>query len=228
MIKLHIDSVTKTFNNHPILSDVYLSCQQGEIQTLLGKNGSGKFTLLKIVFGTENADSKFVRVGDKIIRTISDRRNLINYLPQESFLPSSLKVKTLIKLFLSKENRNIVCSNEYVKPLLDKKAHLLSTGERRVIEILLVIHSEARFILLDEPFNGISPIMRDYITSYIKKMKFTKGFILTDHDYENAINLADKILFLNNGYLKTVKDKDELVGLGYLSKATFIKVYKVE
>jgi len=68
--------------------------------------------------------------------------------------------------------------------------------------------------------------VRDYIIEYIKKMKSSKGYIITDHDYENVINLADKMLYLQNGYLKEIKDKSKLVELGYITKTTYNKVLK--
>ncbi|ALM08701.1 ABC transporter ATP-binding protein [Sediminicola sp. YIK13] len=221
MSKLHIDSVTKSYNNKVILSDVFISCRKNEVKGLVGRNGSGKSTLLKIVFGTEKADFKFVRVGKKIIRNISDGRNLINYLPQDNFLPNNIKVGTIIKLFLPKKTRDILFQNKHVLPFLHKKNQDLSGGEKRIIEILIIIHSNAEFILLDEPFNGVSPIMRAYIIEYIKKMKSSKGFIITDHDYENVICLADSIVHLKNGFLKEIKDKSELVELGYLTKSIY-------
>lgn len=221
MNHLHIDSVTKSYNNKVILSDVFISCQKGEIKGLIGRNGSGKSTLLKIVFGTEKADFKFVRIGNKIIRNISDGRNLISYLPQHNFLPNNISIRTIINLFLQKENRQILFENELIKPLLNKQNQDLSGGEKRIIEILLIIHSKAQYILLDEPFNGVSPIGRDYIVEYIKSNKLSKGFIITDHDYENVINLADDIVFLHNGFLKEIKDQSELVEFGYLTKTTY-------
>lgn len=225
MNKLHIDSVTKSYDNKVILSDIFISCETGEIKGLIGRNGSGKSTLLKIVFGIEKPETKFVSVGNKVIGNIFDGRNLINYLPQDNFLPNSISIKSLINLFLRKENRKIVLENEYVKPLLNKKNQDLSGGERRIIEILLIIHSNAEFILLDEPFNGVSPIMRDYIIEYIRKTKPSKGYIITDHDYENVINLADSIVYLQNGFLKEIKDKSELVELGYITRTTYNNVY---
>lgn len=227
MSRLHIDSVTKSYNRKVILSDVFLSCKKGEIKGLIGRNGSGKSTLLKIVFGTEKPDTKFVRIGNKVIRNLSDGRNLINYLPQDNFLPNNISIRILINLFLNKKNRIILFENEYIKPLLDKKNQDLSGGEKRIVEILLIIHSNAEYILLDEPFNGVGPIVRDYIIAYIKKMKSSKGYIITDHDYENIINLADSIVYLKNGFLKEIKDKSELVELGYLTKTTFDNVYKI-
>lgn len=225
MRKLHIDSLTKCYDNKVILSDIFLSCEKGEITGLIGRNGSGKSTLLKIVFGTVKAESKFVRIGEKIIRNISDGRNLINYLPQDNFLPNNVKIKTLITLFLPKEIRDALFDNEHIKPLLSKQNQDLSGGEKRIVEILLVIHSNAEYILLDEPFNGVSPIFRDYIIVYIKKMKSSKGYIITDHDYENVINLSDSIFYLQNGYLKEINNKSELVELGYLSETTYKAVF---
>lgn len=223
---LHIDSVTKSYDGNVILSDIFLSCKKGEIKGLIGRNGSGKSTLLKIVFGTEKPESKFVRIGNKVIKNTSDGRNLINYLPQDNFLPNNISIKSLISLFLQKENRKIVLENPYVKPLLNKRNQDLSSGERRIIEILFIIHSSAEFVLLDEPFNGVSPIIGEYIIEYIQKMKSSKGFIVTDHAYENVINLADSIVYLQRGFLKAIKDKSELVELGYMTKTTYNAVYK--
>lgn len=225
MSTLHVDSLTKSYGDKVVLSDIFLNCGIGQIKGLIGRNGSGKSTLLKIVFGTESANTKFVRVGEKIVRNVTDGRGLINYLPQDHFLPNNVKIKTLINLFLDKENREVLFSNEHIKPLLTKKNQDLSGGERRIIEILLIVHSNAQFVLLDEPFNGVSPIIRDYIIEYIKNRKSSKGFIITDHDFENVIEIADEIEYLDNGFLKKLKDKSELVELGYLTKTTYNTVY---
>ncbi|EKF54678.1 ABC transporter ATP-binding protein [Galbibacter marinus] len=222
MNSLHVDNVVKSFNGKVILSDVFLSCQKGEIKGLIGRNGSGKSTLLKIIFGTVRADSKFVRIGDKVIKNITYGRNLINYMPQDSFLPNNISIKDLINLFLHKENRKSVLEDDYIRPLLNKKNQALSAGERRIIEVLLLINSNAEFILLDEPFNGVSPIVGDYIIDCIKKMKSSKGFIVTDHDYERVMSLADSIVYLQNGYLKKINNKSELLKLGYFPETQFI------
>lgn len=221
MSRLSIDSVTKSFGNKVVLSDVFLCCETGEIKGLIGRNGSGKSTLLKIIFAAAKAETKFVKVNQKIINNISDCKNLIGYLPQHNFLPNNVKIKSLINLFLSKESGEILFHNEYIMPLLEKRNEDLSGGEKRIVEILLIIHSNAEFILLDEPFNGVSPIVRDYIIGYIRKTKSSKGYIITDHDYENVIALADSIVFLSNGYLRNIEDTIELVELGYMSIATY-------
>ncbi|WP_053976913.1 ATP-binding cassette domain-containing protein [Mangrovimonas xylaniphaga] len=224
MNHLHIDSVSKSYDTKVILSDVYMSCKKGETVGLIGRNGSGKSTLLKIIFGIEKADFKFVRVGENIIKSVKYGRGLINYLPQDNFLPNNVSVKYLIHLFLEKAHREAVLENEYIQPLLKKQNQQLSGGEKRIVEILLMAHSNADFVLLDEPFNGLSPIMKTYVIEYINGLKSSKGFIITDHDYENVIQLADRIMYLQNGFLKSIQDLKELVTLGYMSEGVYEQV----
>lgn len=221
MSKLHVDSVRKSFKEKMLLSDIYLSCEQGEIVGLLGRNGSGKSTLLKIIFGVEPAENKFIRIENKVLRTVSDSRNLINYLPQSNFLHENLKVRILIKLFLPGNRATKLLENEHIRTMLEKKFGVLSGGEKRIVEIFLLLYSEARFILLDEPFEGVSTMVREVLMQSIYEEKGRKGFIITDHDYENVLKIADKILFLQDGILKEIKSKRELMQLGYLSAERF-------
>ncbi len=224
MSTLHIDSISKSFKNRSILSDIFLQCNKGEIVGLLGRNGAGKSTLLKIIFGTLKADYKFIKIGNKIIRNSYDSNNLINYLPQHHFLPNNTTIKTLINFFLSKDNRNMLVNNELIAPLLHKKGRQLSGGEKRLIEILLIIHSSAPFILLDEPFNGLSPIAKEYVFQYLTKMKTSKGYIITDHDYKNIISLSDKIFFLKDSYLKKINTIQELSTLEYVTATSYNEI----
>ena len=221
MKDLHVDSIRKSYQDQLILSDIFLSCKKGEIVGLIGRNGSGKSTLLKIIFGIENAENKFVRVNDKVLKSFTDSKKLINYLPQYNFLPRDIKVQNIIKLFLPRKRRIQLLKNVFIKPLLKKKFNVLSGGEKRILEILLLLSSEADFILLDEPFNGVSPLVRDIIIKNINEEKTNKGFIITDHDYENIMKIADRILFLKNASLKQITDKKDLIKYGYLTKTTY-------
>jgi len=199
---LHIDSVTKYVGNRLLLSDIFLRNKKGEIDVILGRNGSGKTTLLKIIFGIESSTAKFVKVNNKIVKSVGDSRGLVNYLPQENFLPNNINVEKLIKLFLPRRVAPEVIQNEHIQPLLKKKNRQLSGGERRIVEVMLILHSDASFILLDEPFNGVGPMVRDQIKDLIFQMKSKKGIVISDHDFENILPIADSIHFLRNGALK--------------------------
>jgi ABC-type multidrug transport system ATPase subunit len=214
--KLQLDSVQKTYDSQKILNDVYLQFSTGEVVGLLGRNGSGKSTLLKIMFGSLPADSRFLRIDENVYpssKTIND----IKYLPQDSFLIKSINVKSTIKLFLSRQYSRIVLELPLVKPLLAERVGHLSLGQRRTLEVLLLLYSESRFLLMDEPFNGLSPTSRKIISKLIKERKEHKGIIITDHDYRNVISLSDRIMLMDNGNLRKIDDLDSLIQHGYLA-----------
>ena len=216
MSKLHVDSVTKSFDLKAVLTDIFISVEKGEIIGLLGRNGSGKSTLLKIIFGSLDADNKFVRVDNKIIQSLTDRRNIINYLPQNNFLPNNLKVKSIISTFCTKEYAEIISKKTTIKDILNKNNYELSGGEKRVLEIYLIIYSNAKFILLDEPFNGVSPILKEDIKKVIIEQSKNKGIIVTDHDYRNILDISTRLVMIFDGGTKEIKDKEELMKFGYL------------
>jgi ABC-type multidrug transport system ATPase subunit len=158
MLELFVDSIQKSFGHHKILTDVFISCKPGEIIGLLGRNGAGKSTLLKIIFGSVEADNRFIRIDGKNCTQLSDRKGRLNYLPQDNFLPSHLRIKTVIDLFCRKSAKEVIQEDPHIRPFLDKKTNQLSGGERRLIEIALMMHSNSRYILIDEPFNGVEPL----------------------------------------------------------------------
>jgi len=220
MDELHVDSVIKAFGTKQVLTDVYLSCKTGEIIGLLGRNGSGKSTLLKIIFGSLKADTKFVKVNRKVINSLSDRKKLINYLPQDSFLPGHIKISTIISLFCDSENTALIKNKVFIKPLLNRKSKTLSSGEKRLVEILVIIFSDAKFVLIDEPFNGIAPIYKQEIKQMMREQSKFKGFIITDHDYRNILDIATKTILMHDGGTREIKSQHELISLGYTISKT--------
>ena len=100
---LKVDSVQLAFNDRKILQDVYLDCKQGEIIGLLGRNGSGKSSLLKIIFGTLAPSYKYVSINNEYIYR-GFHQNRIAYLPQHNYLPRGLRVHQLAKLMVATEH----------------------------------------------------------------------------------------------------------------------------
>ena len=216
MTNLHVDSITKSYDLKTIISDVYMSINQGDIVGLLGRNGSGKSTLLKIIFGSLKAENKFVRVDGQVIRNLRDGRKLINYLPQHNFLPENIKVGTIINTFCKNGVSKILLNKDSIKNNLDKKNNQLSGGERRIIEIYLILYSEANFILLDEPFNGVAPIYKEDIKQAIKEESVNKGIIITDHDYRNVLDISTRLIIIRDACTKELEDRSQLIEYGYL------------
>lgn len=217
MSKLHIDSITKSFGEKDILKDIYLNCKTGNISGLLGRNGSGKSTLFQIIFGSIKGDTQYIKLNNTILQNQFDRKNKIAYLPQYSFLPRNIKIKNLIDLFCDKENSAKISRSELVQPFLNETPNTLSGGELRIVEVLLIIYSKAEFILLDEPFHSLSPKVVAEIKTIIKQQT-DKGFIISDHQYHDVLDISDDIFLLSDGHLKPIKDLTELKRFNYLPK----------
>lgn len=215
MSKLHIDSITKSFGEKDVLKDIYLSCETASISGLLGRNGCGKSTLFQIIFGTIKGDTHYIKLNSKILKNQSDRKNRIAYLPQYSFLPKNIKIRKLIDLFCDKENSSKISQSQFVQPFLNETPNTLSGGELRIIEVLLIIYSKAEFILLDEPFHSLSPKAVAEIKTIIKQQT-DKGFIISDHQYHDVLDISDNIFLLSDGHLKSIKDLTELKRFNYL------------
>lgn len=216
MSLLHVDSVRKQIGERQILNDVFISCKPGEIVALLGRNGSGKSSLLKIIFGSVSADNKFISIDGKKISSLSDNAKLLQYLPQDNYLPNHVKITSIIKCFCNKENAARVMENYLVEPFLQKKVKQISGGERRILEVLLMLHSEAKYLLFDEPFNSVSPLHIEILKNLIKAHSKDKGIIITDHDYRNVLDISSTVILMDNGNTKVIREFKELIAFGYL------------
>ncbi len=213
---LEIDSVIKSYDRIQVLTDIYFKCETGEIIGLIGRNGTGKSTLLKILFGTLSAERKFIRIDNRVVLNPYLAKNKICYLPQDDFIPRHLKVVKAVTLFLEKEKVDAFFDDTILQPLKESKIGYLAGGELRYLEIKLLINTECKFIMLDEPFNGVSPIIIDHIKQLLLDKSKTKGIILTDHDYNNVVDIATRLCLIFDGGIKHIQDKIELVKWGYL------------
>ncbi len=214
---LEVDSVLKSYDFRHILTDVYVKCVSGDIIGLLGRNGIGKSTMLKIIFGTLVADNKFIRINEQVINKPYLKKDLINYLPQDAFLPANLTVKQVVELYY--DDSTLILDDNILKRIVKTKISNLSGGEGRYLEIKMLLLSKSKFVLLDEPFNGVSPILVDSIKELIKVQSINKGIILTDHDYRNVLDIANKYYLMFDGGLKEITDKSELIAWGYVPES---------
>jgi lipopolysaccharide export system ATP-binding protein len=98
---LKVDSVQLAFNGRKILQDIYLDCKPGEIVGLLGRNGCGKSSLLKMIFGTLNPDYKYISINDQYIKK-GYVNNQIAYLPQHHYLPANLPINKMAPMLVDR------------------------------------------------------------------------------------------------------------------------------
>ena len=166
---LEADSILVELGGRMLLSDIYLQCRTGEVVGLLGRNGTGKSTLLKVLFGTQSTPDRSIRIDGQHQTAGSLRGRWISYLPQHSFLPESLSVRQIISLYAPDAvSMKKIVTDDRVRPHLRKKTSALSGGELRYLEVLLLLHLPAPFVLLDEPFSGIEPLYQDAVIRLIQ------------------------------------------------------------
>ncbi|MBA0885376.1 ATP-binding cassette domain-containing protein [Flavobacterium undicola] len=213
---LEVDSIQKQYQGKNIISDLYLKCETTDIIGILGRNGSGKSTFLKILFGSVAADFKFVRIDGSSKSKTADLLNEISYLPQDNFIPNLFSVEKAIRLSITKDKLKGFYEDEMIQTIQNKKIKHLSSGQLRYLEIKLILNKETKFVLLDEPYNGLSPIMIEKVNALIIENSKTRGIIITDHNYENVIEVSNRLALMKEGKMHHLKDKSELVTRGYL------------
>lgn len=214
MDEFFIDSVQHSFGDRKILNNVYLKCGVGEVIGVLGRNGCGKSTLLKIIFGTIKPANKHLRIDDKITPK-GFLTGQIAYLSQSFFIPQYLKLGVAVKLYTNKY-QNLLLNLPMFRDNLNEKIGNLSGGNRRLAEALLIIYSDAKFVLLDEPFSQLSPLLIEEIKTNINLMLSYKGFVITDHYHQHVLNNASRTILLHNGCNYDINNLEDLQLHGYL------------
>ena len=213
---IEIDSIQKKYDLKTILSDVYIKFSTNEIVGLLGRNGSGKSTLLKIIFGIENSDFKFIRINGVTKSKVSDLLKDISYLDQDHFIPKQFTVKKAISLTIQKKAILDFYNDEMIQQIKNSNVKDLSGGELRYLELKLILSNNSKFSFLDEPYNGLSPIMITKVNEMIKQYSSTKGILITDHNYNEIIKLSTKIILMKEGKTIAITNSNQLYDYGYL------------
>ena len=212
---IKIDSVFLEFNDIKILRGINLEFKANSVTGLLGRNGCGKSCLLKIITGQLKPQSKHIAYNDLQLMNLFKERGLINYLPQHEFHPKSVNLKKLLHIY---EIEETIFFQQY--PFLSKKSALifsnLSGGERRIIEVLLVLESKSKFSILDEPFSHIMPKYINMVKTRVVELSARKGILITDHQYKNVVEISNDLYLMKNGVLKTIRNEADLQFHGYI------------
>ena len=217
MHTLEADSIILNFGGRSILSDVYLKCVTGEILGIVGRNGCGKSSLLKIIFGSLKGENQSVRIDNVYNSCLFTCAGAVKYLPQSGLLPTRIKVKTAIRICVTElEMQRQISTFPEISPYLNFRIGALSGGIKRFLEIVLLLYSEAHFILLDEPFSHLSPVLIESLYPKMKTQVQHKGIIITDHYYRHVLELSTRLLLLQNGKTHLINKEQELVDMGYL------------
>ena len=205
-------NIAKHYKNRPVLRDVSLDVQRGEIVGLLGPNGAGKTTFFYILTGLINADAGIMTLDGHDITSLPMYRRArlgISYLPQEASIFRGMNVENNLRSVLEIHEQDQHRREAMLDSLLAEFSitHLrrapalaLSGGERRRVEIARALATRPSFILLDEPLAGIDPIAISDIRELILHLKARGiGVLITDHNVRETLDLVDRATIIHDG-----------------------------
>lgn len=216
MNKVIVENITKSFRKKLIISGGNITLETGNIVGIFGRNGTGKSTILSILFGTTSSEQLFFKLNDTVFLNRNRFKKAFSFSPQFMILPTNVKVKKVVTLFLEDRIQDFF-DEELLQETKEKKICELSSGVQKYLQTKLILYNSPPFCLLDEPYSGLSPILIEKMKELIKTASLDKGIIITDHKYESVLDVSNQNYILQNGVLIKLKSKEELVDYGYLS-----------
>ena len=221
---LVVAGLRKSYRKRPVIRDVSLRLDRGEVVALLGPNGSGKTTCFYCIAGLVFPEAGQVVIDGNDVTPLPMYRRArlgIGYLPQEVSIFRGLSVEDNILAVLEIVEPDRHSRNERLEELLGDFSitHLrrapalaLSGGERRRVEIARCLAANPKYLLLDEPFAGVDPIAVGEIRHLVADLKGRGiGVLITDHNVRETLEIVDRAYILHDGRVLMSGTTDEVV-----------------
>ena len=210
---LEINNLNKSFDNKEILKDINLSIQSGKIIGLLGKNGVGKTTLIKLINDLLTPTSGEILIKGQKIGV--ETKKVISYLPERTYLNKQMKVSEVISYFEDfYDNFDSKKAKKLLKDLdldINQKLTKMSKGMQEKVQLVLVMSRNADLYVLDEPLGGVDPATRDYILDTIlSNFNENASVIISTHLISDIEKILDEVIFIDKGKIVLQSDADKL------------------
>ncbi len=210
---LECKNLYKSFSGKEVLKNVNFTIENGKIIGLLGRNGQGKTTLIKLVNDLLVPTYGEVLVNGK--KPGIESKKEIAYLPERTYLDKSMTVKQAV-VYFSEFYDNFNCERAYAlfeKLDLDVNQRLskMSKGMQEKVQLVLVMSRDASLYILDEPLGGVDPASRDYILDTILS-NFCEGasVIISTHLIADIERILDEVIFIDKGQIVLCEGADAL------------------
>ena len=206
-------NVNKNYGNKKVLKNINFSIPRGKIIGLLGKNGTGKTTLIKLINDLLTLDSGEILIDGKKIGVES--KKIISYLPERTYLDKSMTVNEVIDMFSEfYDNFDAKKARKLLKDLkldVNSKLSKMSKGMQEKVQLVLVMSRKALLYILDEPLGGVDPATREYILDTILT-NFNEGasVIISTHLIADIERILDEVIFIDNGKIDLIENADKL------------------
>ena len=210
---LQCRDLSKKFSGRPALNGINMDIPRGRIIGLLGPNGSGKTTFMKL------ANGLLVPSGGSILidghNPGPETKQAVSYLPDKDYLPDWMKVKDLVKMFTEfyKDFDHLKAQDMLQRLSINDGQRLksLSKGTKEKVQLILAMSRQAQLYLLDEPIGGVDPAARDYILNTIISNYNENGtVIISTHLIADVEQVLDDVIFIKDGSIAACTSVDEI------------------
>jgi branched-chain amino acid transport system ATP-binding protein len=212
---LYLEGIVKNFGGLRALSNVTVAFEQGQFIGLIGPNGSGKTTLLNCISGIYTPDEGTIRFENKVISKLKphlifqlgigrtfqiskvfNRLSVLKNLRIPGLTEGRMDVKTI-----DKRAEEILAAIK-LDHLMHEPAASLSGGQKKLLEIGMVMMIDPRFLLLDEPFGGVHPELKSQLEDYLVRLhRAGKTIILISHEMPSVFRICERLVVLDHGTL---------------------------
>ena len=199
---VYLDHVTKNYGHEVALMDVSLNIQPGRIIGLLGPNGSGKTTIIKLINGLLQPSLGNIYIHGQLPSPAS--KKVVSYLPDTTYLNENMKIIDAISYFqdfyadFNVQRAYQLLNDLHLQP--NQKLNSLSKGNKEKVQLILVMSREADLYVLDEPIGGVDPAARDYILrTIIQNRRPNSSVLISTHLIADIEQVLDEAIFINQG-----------------------------
>lgn len=213
-IILKCTNLSKTYDFDNALNNVNLSIESGKIIGLLGPNGSGKTTFIKLLNGLLKPTEGEIFIDGK--NPGVETKKIVAYLPDKNYLDNSKTVKAILQLFADfYDDFDLEKAQNMLKDLgidITRRFKLLSKGMKEKVQLILVMCRRAKLYLLDEPIAGVDPAARDYIlNTVIKNYNRDATVIISTHLIADVEKVLDEAIFISKGEILLYQDVKSII-----------------
>lgn len=213
MSLVEFKNVSKNFGGKIALQNINLKIEKGKIYGLLGPNGSGKTTIIKLINDLLTQNSGEILINNK--KPGIESKKIISYLPERTYLNMNMKVSELLTFF---EDFYEDFDKNKAMELLEKldinvndKLKTMSKGTKEKVQLIVVMSRKADLYILDEPIGGVDPASRDYILETILN-NFNDGasIIISTHLIADIEKILDDVIFINKGKITLTGNAEDI------------------
>lgn len=227
---LEAKNLSKRYGSFSALTDVNVTMERGKIIGLLGPNGSGKTTFIKLLNGLLVPTGGSILIDGKAPGVES--KKIVSYLPDKTYLNDWMKVKELIDFYgdfyenFDKAKAYEMLNRLNINPI--DKLKTMSKGTKEKVQLILVMSRNADLYCLDEPIGGVDPASREYIlNTIIQNYSENATVLISTHLIADIENILDDVIFLQNGQIRLCSSVEEIrMNEGKSIDALFREVFR--